>query len=333
VKRLSKNLKQNDITINEIIERCKDGQDLDAWNYFLEKYSQKIYYFPLYVYNRDEEFCSNFYIYVIEHLHHGKRFKTFDFKIACCDTWFNAVLVNFYNEYLRYIKNKEIIIIESLDDYIDNNKTMMKIDAIKDERYFNAGQEGEDPIILEIRKVINEMEPKLRIVLKLQFIFYFTYPYEIELKDINLIAKEAKLSIKDILKRIEEVRKELTNKYRRYKAEEEKLERYYTKNIFLNRKLINVENRLRQLKEMKVIYPADIQLKEALIKQQVKLVNQLERNQKIIQKILKKQADGKFIVLAGKERIAYILNINPTTAGTRLHRAVKRLKERLEKFI
>jgi len=330
VKKLSKNLKQNNISINKLIQRLKTGNDPQAWEIFLEKYSQKIYYFPYYVYKKDEEFCSNFYLYVIEHLQKGKRFRTFNPSIACFDTWFNAVLVNFLNEYIRYLKNKEMVIVKSLDDFIDAEKSFLRIDTISDEKYT---EREEDPVVLEIRKTINTLEPKLRIVLKLQFIFYFTYPAEIDAKDINLMVKESRLSVKEILKRIENVRRELTKKYRRYKSEEEKLSRYYMNNIILNRKLIDVENKLKRLKELKIMYPADLQQKEKLTQTQLQLVNQLEKNQEKIQKILKKKADGKFIVLAGKEKIAYILNINPITAGTRLHRAVKKLKEKLEKLI
>ncbi len=305
--------------INKIVKACSRGNQR-AWEEFLRIFSQKIYNFPCYVTPQtDMDFQSEFYIYVVERLKNGKRFKSFNPKIASFDTWFDTVLLNFYKEFKRHIALKEKIITSSLDQALEYDKSII---SFTDENI--PGEEK--AIISEIREKIKNLSPEKKVFLKLYLLYYY-YPVEFSEKEIKFMLKVSGSNLNEIIKRIEETIEDLREKSRKYTKEISKLDGLFNKNQMILHELKQIEVKLGYFEEMDKLYPGDLIVIEKLLNKKDKLLRTFEKNQKRIDTILKKLKYGKFIIVCGKRKIAYILNMNEDTVGTKIHRILKELKD------
>lgn len=85
--------------ILSLVRRCAGGEDA-ALREFFETYSKDIYNFPMRVFHLDEDGASDFYLYALEILKNGNRFKSFSGR-STFRTWFYSVLRNLVIDWLR----------------------------------------------------------------------------------------------------------------------------------------------------------------------------------------------------------------------------------------
>lgn len=85
--------------ILSLVQRCGQGEP-EAIADFFRAYSADIYNFPIRVFHLDEDSASDFYLYALEHLRGGNRFKSFQGK-STFRTWFYSVLRNLVIDWLR----------------------------------------------------------------------------------------------------------------------------------------------------------------------------------------------------------------------------------------
>ncbi len=323
------NLELRDEEINSLIEKCKDGNNPKAWNKFLKLFSKIIYNFPRLINSvEDDDFCSDFYLYVVEHLQYGKKLKTFNPELSKFNTWFNTVLRNFYYELKNKKKREEINISLSLDNYKYNDSEIRVIDTIEDNSFFNI-TEIESEKVLRIKKAVESLPLKLRVTLKLQYLFYYDYPRDIKVSELRYIQKEAGLSFREIIIRIEVIKRELNLKYKKNKTLEQKLNKYFYELINIKNKMVILENKIAKIENLNIQYPSDLKKLNKLIEEHNLLLKKKEKKEKLMAKIINTMKKGNYVILAGKNNIAYILNINPSTIGTRLYRINKILYDKL----
>lgn len=85
--------------ILSLVQRCGQGEP-EAIAEFFRAYSADMYNFPIRVFHLDEDSASDFYLYALEHLRGGNRFKSFQGK-STFRTWFYSVLRNLVIDWLR----------------------------------------------------------------------------------------------------------------------------------------------------------------------------------------------------------------------------------------
>ena len=95
----------------DLIERCGKGEP-EALEVFFQIYSPEIYNFPIKVFHLDEDAASEFFLYAYKHLSKGKRFRSYQ-RRARFRTWFYAVLRNLVIDWMRTLREIEIVDVNS----------------------------------------------------------------------------------------------------------------------------------------------------------------------------------------------------------------------------
>jgi len=170
----------NDFKIKRIIATYFETNDSIYINEFRREVELYIYYFPKLAYRKSDDFCGDFYLYVIERI--NTIIKNFpleaDIKFK---TWFNYVLKNQYINFCNFQK-KENKVEFDLEDYSESIPITVYEDSYENFNY----------------NILKEGIKKLDSIDQLLIKFYY-FPEYLNENDIINASNYFQLPIKDVL--------------------------------------------------------------------------------------------------------------------------------------
>jgi len=186
--------------ILSLVRRCGNAEG-EALGEFFERYSTDIYNFPIRVFHMDEDAASDFYLYALEHLRAGTRFRSFQGK-SSFRTWFYSVLRNLVIDWLRVSKFR-------------------RSDAALLPEQTPAPQESEEEPF--VHGWLSNLSTEARILVKLAFVYYL----ELDEDDLAHIVTRSGMSRDQIVSRIRAFRDTLSERELANLASEDKITSLY----------------------------------------------------------------------------------------------------------
>lgn len=170
----------HDIKIKSLIRTLQnnDNKENKVLKEIIELVSEFIYNFPRIKYHKDEDTCSDFYLYTYNQLE--KIFKKFrlDGK-ATFQTWFAIVLFNLWRNFIKKIEYKDKEVLKNTTLSLDNMTTVNRYNILNKSILDVCNREGESVYvdntkIDNIEKIFIEMPKKVRITIKAHYFEFFT---------------------------------------------------------------------------------------------------------------------------------------------------------------
>ncbi len=170
--------------ILSLVKRCAAGEE-PALLEFFETYSKDIYNFPLRVFHLDEDAASDFYLYALEILRNGNRFRSFHGR-STFRTWFYSVLRNLVIDWLRITR-------------FQRKPTSQLMDAA------DHGAPEEDPLVQDW---LSGLPLETRCLVKLVFVYYL----EMDPAELAHVCERSGLSKAELAARIRKIKEGLAEK-------------------------------------------------------------------------------------------------------------------------
>ena len=293
------------LEIKELLSKYL-SKDKSAIEEFWNRYSERIYNFPIKIYRTDDDTAGDFFLYVFEKLKNGKKFATFDMN-QNFDTWFYIVLRNFLFSMMRGKREVQTVNVSATDG---DGKEMFTIESFEDRTmrtYYQSVEEKE--YVDSINALLDTLKLDFRIILKLQLLYYF----DLNEDEINEISNNSETEIIKIIKKIDEIRKELEEKSSSISQKAAQIEKVFSIKHDMAVKLKRLELEKKEGKNV------DDQIEEARRK--------LKKRRLQFEKMLKEKEKGAYIVRTPHKVIGDFLGITENAVGIRIHRAEKALKD------
>jgi DNA-directed RNA polymerase specialized sigma24 family protein len=278
----------------KLVERCLNG-DADAVREFQETYGELIYGYPMHVYRVPAEEAGDFYLYALDRGRIFRRVRTFAGRTTLRHYLLGWVLDNLVLEWKRGRRAIETVPADSFEHIAAADEQRSCPNARPDE-------------------LLATLDPSKAVLLKLLYIEDF----EIDAADMRQLKTESGRTVRDLLDRIEALRRAVRRRESRAKEIDDALDTVYAWSCLYERHLWRVRQEL-------AVLPPDSE-EAARLRDEG---NDLERN-------LRRRRDQRSALLAGIKRrkitgsykdIADILN---TTVGNVASR-IKRLRDQLER--
>ncbi len=216
-------MRVNEKKIINIIEQLRlDNSNKSNWRKLIEELSIMIYNYPRIVFNASEDYCSEFYIYVIERLQNF--ILKYNVKKSSFNTWFNIVLKSHYLNWVKINNKGNNFNIISFDykPYASSDMDLLNIIS-----YQQWKKEEYKDIEKTVDRAIESLAVTDKVIIKL---LYFTVDTEL-LKDISKINKK---SVKENFNRYTELLESEEKNIRRINKLKYKLSK--ARSEMLNRK-------------------------------------------------------------------------------------------------
>ncbi len=222
--------KSNLSEIKNLITCCCQG-NLDAKKEFQHRFGMAIYNFPINTFRIDEERSAEFYLYAFENDRLFKRLRNFKGK-----------KISFEN-YLKYFVLKDL----ALEWIRGESKKLIKSKSLDDDKspvsYRNLSAENEI-CSGDYRKSESRMLEMLRKSKFLILRILFMYEIPISSDDLKHIADSTKRSLRDIVKHIAKIERNLSEQSLKQSEKHEKLNTLFIRRIEYQRLLVKLEEDL-----------------------------------------------------------------------------------------
>lgn len=201
--------------VKELILRFQETNDIEILKALVKETSDMIYHYPLVVFHKNLDECSEFYIYFIERF--SNLIKKYNSKLSSFNTWFNIILKSHCINWLNSKKMQKRKQIKAI--------SINKIDLLSN---FNPSKKNNplDNIATEVQSIIEHLPELDYLIIKL---LYYNIDKHL-LKRLSLFnkrSKEENLSLID----------KLLNNNKKFEKQQE-----------LIHKILNMEYLIKELK-------------------------------------------------------------------------------------
>jgi len=272
-----------------VMEYQKSGR---GYSQIVQVLSEYIYNYPMIRFRQSEDVCGEFFIYFFERLSTAlMKYNVMDCQFK---SWLLKVLRMHYLNWAKKSKRESLKSVLYLEDFVTSGEYLAKSE-------FNSPFEKENLRFTIIKKIIDSLPKKVRIVLKL---YYFDFFEGADIKEISLIFKQ---DFSILMSKYEKI---LASVLSQYEKESELINKL---NITFNQ-LLKYKEKLNLLNNEKLIEKNEI----------INKINSLElRHEKTLEKF------RKFHVSVKGETISDFLGVSLNAIHNLVFRGKALLKEKL----